>query len=73
VEVRFEDTGVGIAPDDLPRVFEPYFTTKEVGIGLGLALTKQILDQHAARIELTSQPGKGTIARIQLPAGVPET
>jgi signal transduction histidine kinase len=73
VEVRFEDTGVGIAPDDLPRVFEPYFTTKEVGIGLGLALTKQILDQHAARIELTSQPGKGTIARIQLPAGVPGT
>jgi signal transduction histidine kinase len=73
VEITFQDTGVGIAPDNLPRVFEPYFTTKEVGIGLGLALTKQILDQHAARIELTSQPGQGTIARIQLPAGVPET
>jgi signal transduction histidine kinase len=73
VEIRVQDTGVGIAPDDLPRVFEPYFTTKEVGIGLGLALTKQILEQHGGRIELTSRPGEGTVARIQLPAGVPET
>jgi hypothetical protein len=73
VEIQFQDTGVGIAPEDLPRIFEPYFTTKEVGIGLGLALTKQILEQHGARIELTSEPGKGTIARIRLPAGVPAT
>jgi len=73
VEITLQDTGVGIAPENLPRVFEPYFTTKEVGIGLGLALTKQILEQHGARIELTSEPGKGTLARIQLPAGVPES
>jgi hypothetical protein len=73
LEIRFQDTGGGIAPEHLPRVFEPYFTTKEVGIGLGLALTKQILEQHGARIDMTSEPGKGTIARIQLPAGVPET
>ena len=72
VEIQFQDTGVGIAPEHLSRVFEPYFTTKEVGIGLGLALTEQILEQHGARIDLTSEPGKGTIARIQLPAGVPE-
>jgi signal transduction histidine kinase len=72
VEVSFQDSGVGIAPEHLPRVFEPYFTTKEVGIGLGLALTKQILEQHGARIELTSEPDKGTVARIQLPAGAPE-
>lgn len=72
VEIQFQDTGVGIAPEDLARVFEPYFTTKEVGIGLGLALTKQILEQHGARIELTSEPGKGTLARIQLPAGAPQ-
>jgi signal transduction histidine kinase len=73
VEIRFQDTGAGIAPEHLPRVFEPYFTTKELGIGLGLALTKQILEQHGARIELTSEPGRGTIARIRLPAGVPAT
>jgi len=72
VEVQFQDTGVGIAPEHLSRVFEPYFTTKEVGIGLGLALTKQILEQHGASIELTSEMGKGTIARIRLPGGVPK-
>ena len=73
VQITFQDTGVGIAPESLSRVFEPYFTTKEVGIGLGLALTKQILEQHGARIELASELGKGTRARIQLPAGVPES
>jgi signal transduction histidine kinase len=72
VEIQFQDTGVGIAPEDLARVFEPYFTTKEVGIGLGLALTKQILEQHGARIELSSEPGKGTLALIQFPAGAPQ-
>ncbi len=72
VEIRFQDTGVGIAPENLPRVFEPYFTTKEVGIGLGLALTKKILEEHGARIDLSSEPGKGTLARLQLPMGAPE-
>ncbi len=71
VEVTVADTGVGIAPEHLPRVFEPYFTTKEVGIGLGLALTKQILDEHGGRIQLSSQPGRGTVARLQFPTGAP--
>ncbi|MGE5850833.1 MAG: ATP-binding protein, partial [Candidatus Methylomirabilota bacterium] len=71
VEIRFQDTGVGITPENLPYVFEPYFTTKEVGIGLGLALTKQILEEHGGRIELASDPGRGTVARLQLPAGAP--
>ncbi|HSB79350.1 MAG TPA: ATP-binding protein [Candidatus Methylomirabilis sp.] len=73
VEVRIQDTGIGIAPEDLSRAFEPYFTTKEVGIGLGLALTKKILEEHGGHIELTSDPGKGTVARLRLPAGVPST
>ncbi len=72
VEIGFRDTGVGIAPENLPRVFEPYFTTKEVGIGLGLALTKKIIEEHGARIELFSEPGQGTLARLQLPVGAPE-
>jgi signal transduction histidine kinase len=71
VEVRIEDTGVGIAPENLAKVFEPYFTTKEVGIGLGLALTKQILEQHGGGIEISSQVGKGTVARLRLPGGAP--
>jgi len=72
VEIRFQDTGTGIAPENLSRVFEPYFTTKEVGIGLGLALTKQILEEHGGRIELASEPGKGAVARLQLPTGAPK-
>jgi signal transduction histidine kinase len=71
VEIRFQDTGVGIAPENLSHVFEPYFTTKEVGIGLGLALTKQILEEHGGSIHLASEPGKGTLVRLQLPTGAP--
>jgi len=73
VEIRFQDTGVGIAPEDLPRVFEPYFTTKEVGIGLGLAMTMKIVEQHGGRIDVASELGKGTVVRIHLPTGAPET
>ncbi len=71
VEVRFRDTGTGIKAEDLPKVFEPYFTTKEVGIGLGLALTKQITEEHGGRIDISSEPGRGTLVRLQLPAGKP--
>jgi len=71
VEIRFQDTGTGIKPEDLPKVFEPYFTTKEVGIGLGLALTKQITEEHGGRIDISSEPGRGTLVRLQLPAGEP--
>ncbi len=68
IEVRFQDTGHGISSDDLPRVFEPYFTTKEVGIGLGLALTKKIVEEHGGAIALDSIPDRGTTVRIRLPA-----
>lgn len=71
VEIRFQDTGTGITPEDLPKVFEPYFTTKEVGIGLGLALTKQITEEHGGRIEISSEPGRGALVRLQLPVGAP--
>lgn len=67
IEVRFKDSGHGIAPEDLPRVFEPYFTTKEVGIGLGLALTKKIIEEHGGAITLESVRDQGTTANIRLP------
>lgn len=67
VEVSFRDTGCGIASDDLSKVFEPYFTTKEVGIGLGLALTKKIVEEHGGLIALDSVREQGTTVRIRLP------
>jgi signal transduction histidine kinase len=60
IEVVVEDTGVGIREDDLERVFEPFFTRREGGVGLGLALAARIFDQHACRYRVESEPGGGT-------------
>jgi signal transduction histidine kinase len=65
VEVR--DTGVGIAPEHLPRLFEPTFSTKTSGTGLGLAIVKRILDDTGATIEVESAPGKGSTFRVWWP------
>jgi signal transduction histidine kinase len=72
LEIQFQDSGTGIKPEDLPKVFEPYFTTKEVGIGLGLALTKQIVEEHGGQIEISSEPGQGTTVRLRLPLEAPK-
>lgn len=67
VEIR--DTGKGIPKENLSRIFDPGFTTKEAGIGtgLGLSIAKQIIEDHAGKIELESEGGKGSIFRIMLP------
>lgn len=62
------DTGAGIAPEHIQEIFEPYFTTKDTGIGLGLAVTKRIIEEHGGRIEIISEPEKGTVAKVRLPA-----
>ena len=67
VEITIADSGHGIAPEVLPLVWEPYFTTKEVGIGLGLALTKKIVDEHQGSIAIASTPDVGTEVRVSLP------
>ncbi len=67
VLIRFSDTGCGIEKDYLPKIFEPYFTTKKLGIGLGLALTKRVLDEHGGTISATSEHGSGTTLTISLP------
>ena len=69
--LRFSDDGVGIAPEHLERIFDPFFTTKPVGVGtgLGLAIAFRIVEEHAGRIEVSSEPGAGTEFRVWLPIG----
>jgi signal transduction histidine kinase len=68
VELTIADTGEGIAPDHLPKIFDPFFSTKEGGTGLGLALTQQIIVEHGGKIEVRSAPGQGTTFVIRLVA-----
>jgi signal transduction histidine kinase len=63
------DTGQGMTADEIRSAFEPYFSTKETGVGLGLALTRTIVEDHGGTVELESTVSRGTIARIRLPLG----
>ena len=64
------DTGAGIPETDRDKVFEPYFTTKTSGLGLGLVLTRKIVEAHGGEIVVDSQPGRGTLIRVFLPGGM---
>ncbi len=67
--VEFADTGVGISQDNIKKIFEPFFSTKESGdgTGLGLSISYRIIQNHGGRIEVESQPGKGTVFKVFLP------
>jgi signal transduction histidine kinase len=67
--VEFGDTGVGIAPENLDKIFEPFFSTKENGdgTGLGLSISYRIIQNHGGKIEAASQVGQGTVFRVTLP------
>jgi len=67
VEVDIEDTGPGVAPELREQIFNPFFTTKKEGVGLGLSLVSKIVDDHRGSIRLSSQPGKGACFRVFLP------
>ena len=67
IMVEIKDTGDGISPEELSRVFSPFFTTKEQGTGLGLAMSKRIIEAHSGTIEITSREGEGTTVKILLP------
>ena len=73
VKLTFRDQGRGISPDDIGKIFQPYFTTKDVGIGLGLAITERIIKEHGGRIEVESTVGTGTTITVSLPQQPTET
>jgi two-component system, NtrC family, sensor histidine kinase HydH len=67
VEITFADTGRGISPEDRQHLFEPFFTTRPDGTGLGLALCREIISQHGGKIELETLAGPGTSFLVSLP------
>jgi signal transduction histidine kinase len=71
VEITFEDTGPGIPAELRAQIFNPFFTTKETGVGLGLSIVSKIIDDHHGWIRVTSEPGSGACFRVFLPAGGP--
>ncbi len=68
VAVQVADTGVGIAPEDLARIADPFFTTKPKGVGLGLFICHEIIERHQGTLDLSSQVGHGSTFTIRLPA-----
>jgi signal transduction histidine kinase len=73
VSISFKDTGIGIVPGNLGRVFEPLFTTKAKGIGLGLAYSKKLVEINGGEIAVESQVGDGTVFMMTLPVLGEET
>src|SRR5205807_5584859 len=69
--IEISDTGRGIAAEDISKVFEPYFSTKETGTGLGLAIVKKAIDDHQGTISVKSKVGEGTTFVITLPTTQP--
>ena len=69
VAVSFSDTGGGIAPENMGKVFDPYFTTKSAGSGLGLLIVRRIVREHGGEIELRNDTGRGLTVVIRLPHG----
>ncbi len=77
VEVSVIDRGAGIDPKYRESIFNPFFTTKPEGVGLGLAIVSKIVDEHGGKMAVESEPGKGSVFRVYLPLrprrGAPES
>ena len=70
VEVTFADDGMGIPPEVLPKIYDPFFTTKGNGTGLGLAVVHGIIKDHGGSISVEGQPGQGTTFTLRFPVSV---
>jgi two-component system sensor histidine kinase HydH len=71
-EIAVIDRGAGIEPKHLSTIFNPFFTTKPDGVGLGLAIVAKIVDEHGGKIAVESEPGKGSVFRVLLPMDRPD-
>jgi signal transduction histidine kinase len=67
LRIEVSDTGPGIPPDKLPKIFEPLFTTKSFGVGLGLPTVRQIVEEHGGTVDVACLPGEGATFTIRLP------
>jgi len=67
IRLSIQDSGVGISGEDINKLFDPFFSTKEGGMGLGLSIAHRIIDQHHGKIEVESTPGEGTLFTVWLP------
>jgi signal transduction histidine kinase len=67
LSIKFGDSGCGIPAENLDKIFEPLFTTKPKGIGLGLAISKRLIEENGGTIEVTSQTGQGSTFTVKLP------
>ena len=63
----FADSGEGVAAENLEKLFTPLFSTKQGGLGLGLALTRRIIEEHGGKVQFQSEPGQGSTVTIKLP------
>ena len=68
IGITIRDTGSGISPDDLKNIFKPFYTTRERGVGLGLAICQRIIREHGGSIRVKSIPGRGSVFFIRLTA-----
>jgi len=69
VEIDFQDTGSGVPTELREQIFNPFFTTKKTGVGLGLSIVSKIVDEHHGWVRVTGEPGEGACFRVFLPAG----